>query len=1016
LLLYDPSVTQVGSDNDSGGSRNSLLTYQADVTGTYYLGARDAGNGVGGYTFSVTSESTTDSGGETTSGSDDYPWSTSTTGVVSVDGASASGEIEVSGDNDLFKVDLVAGTTYVFNLSRTSSGGLSDPYLLLYDPSVTQVGSDNDSGGSRNSLLTYQADVTGTYYLGARDASNGTGIYMLSAVSESVIDDYPSTTDTSGVVIVDGAETRGLIEAIWDLDLFRVDLIAGINYEFSVTKSSSGGLTDPYLYLYDSALTPIREDDDSAGSLNSRINFQPNQTGFYYLGVKDNSTGTGSYSVWAISEIASDDYPWSMDTQGRVSINSDPTVGKIEISGDKDVFKLNLVSGTKYTFELSSMSSDGLNDPYLILLDASFNELESDDDGGGSRNARITYEAGKTGIYYLGAKDRANGIGGYSLSAQSEISTQTDSEFNITIIFEGDERYQRFFDAAAARWQEIITGDLPDTVARGNEIDDLLIYASVIEIDGAYGILGWARPEEWRANNAGGLTSIGMMQFDTADLEMMEAKGTLGDVILHEMGHIFGFPAFIDRFGLAEDYEYKGVNALRAYRELTGNSTLEYIPLADGSTQIRPGSHWKESVFNEELMTGFAESMPPMPISIVTIGMLEDLGYSVNYSAADGYSIFSGMRSTVSLTFQQESQNPLSSAHFFSIDDVLGSHDFSGSIFSYSSNKGLNLKVDATQAKLTGVVTSSSSETIYILGNFDGYSSLIRLDGDFEKNSPTLTTEIKGTVKRITFLDEYSISSTYLQYQTATEVQKVINNWYGEFLFESNIIEVISTSSTDDYVDSGNGDDFIILGAGDDILIGGPGRDMLYAGTGDDFLDGGDGLDTAVFTGAKDEYSLTLRQDGDFEIVSISEGSDTFTNIERLQFADLNVALDFDDTASKTSRILGAFLGAAGIEMKEIAGTVIQMLDAGVNYRDLLQLAINATVGSDASGESLVSFFYFNLIGSAAPAELIDAYASIINSGSLLPVDLAMQVSESDLNAENIDLIGLSIKGLEYTI
>jgi hypothetical protein len=294
--------------------------------------------------------------------------------------------------------------------------------------------------------------------------------------------------------------------------------------------------------------------------------------------------------------------------------------------------------------------------------------------------------------------------------------------------------------------------------------------------------------------------------------------------------------------------------------------------------------------------------------------------------------------------------------------------------------------------------------------------SLIRLDGDFEKNSPTLTTEIKGTVKRITFLDEYSISSTYLQYQTATEVQKVINNWYGEFLFESNIIEVISTSSTDDYVDSGNGDDFIILGAGDDILIGGPGRDMLYAGTGDDFLDGGDGLDTAVFTGAKDEYSLTLRQDGDFEIVSISEGSDTFTNIERLQFADLNVALDFDDTASKTSRILGAFLGAAGIEMKEIAGTVIQMLDAGVNYRDLLQLAINATVGSDASGESLVSFFYFNLIGSAAPAELIDAYASIINSGSLLPVDLAMQVSESDLNAENIDLIGLSIKGLEYTI
>ena len=120
--------------------------------------------------------------------SDDYPWTTSTTGVVSVDGASASGEIEVGGDNDLFKVDLVAGTTYVFNLSRTSSGGLSDPYLLLYDPSVTQVGSDNNSGESRNSQLTYQADTSGTYYLGARDAGNGVGGYTFSVTSESNTD------------------------------------------------------------------------------------------------------------------------------------------------------------------------------------------------------------------------------------------------------------------------------------------------------------------------------------------------------------------------------------------------------------------------------------------------------------------------------------------------------------------------------------------------------------------------------------------------------------------------------------------------------------------------------------------------------------------------------------------------------------------------------------------------------------------------------------------------------------
>jgi hypothetical protein len=30
------------------------------------------------------------------------------------------------------------------------------------------------------------------------------------------------------------------------------------------------------------------------------------------------------------------------------------------------------------------------------------------------------------------------------------------------------------------------------------------------------------------------------MQFDTADLANMQANGTLGDVITHEMGHVLG--------------------------------------------------------------------------------------------------------------------------------------------------------------------------------------------------------------------------------------------------------------------------------------------------------------------------------------------------------------------------------------------------------------------------------------------------------------------------------------------
>jgi hypothetical protein len=38
-------------------------------------------------------------------------------------------------------------------------------------------------------------------------------------------------------------------------------------------------------------------------------------------------------------------------------------------------------------------------------------------------------------------------------------------------------------------------------------------------------------------------------------------------------------------------------------------------------------------------MTGYAEASPPMPLSIITVGALADLGYLVNYSAADPFSL-----------------------------------------------------------------------------------------------------------------------------------------------------------------------------------------------------------------------------------------------------------------------------------------------------------------------------------------------------------------------------------------
>jgi hypothetical protein len=43
-------------------------------------------------------------------------------------------------------------------------------------------------------------------------------------------------------------------------------------------------------------------------------------------------------------------------------------------------------------------------------------------------------------------------------------------------------------------------------------------------------------------------------------------------------------------------------------------------------------------------MTGWAENSPPMPLSKITVGSLEDLGYTVSYTMADSFalSLFAG--------------------------------------------------------------------------------------------------------------------------------------------------------------------------------------------------------------------------------------------------------------------------------------------------------------------------------------------------------------------------------------
>ena len=219
--------------------------------------------------------------------------------------------------------------------------------------------------------------------------------------------------------------------------------------------------------------------------------------------------------------------------------------------------------------------------------------------------------------------------------------------FTITVVFLGGltTAQKNAFKNAANRWSKVIVGDLPDVVVNGQVIDDVLIEASGVAIDGPGGILGQAGPTHLRPASAGAAKFIpakGRMQFDTADLANMQANGTLGDVITHEMGHVLGIGTIWTAKGLltgssGNNPTFTGTNAKKEYGTLKGTGPSA-VPVENTGGPGTKNSHWRETVFRNELMTGFVAG-PPNPMSRLTVASLKDLGYVVDMTKAEAYAL-----------------------------------------------------------------------------------------------------------------------------------------------------------------------------------------------------------------------------------------------------------------------------------------------------------------------------------------------------------------------------------------
>lgn len=199
------------------------------------------------------------------------------------------------------------------------------------------------------------------------------------------------------------------------------------------------------------------------------------------------------------------------------------------------------------------------------------------------------------------------------------------------------------------------------------------------------GILGGASLQTYTITQ--GTTYGNIMPYEgTIQLNSLYTASMLADVrssgetqyyyvVLHELGHILGIGPFwsssspiyapITSYTDANDsttkYYYTGTNAFNQYKSYLSSDLSNAViglPIEDnggsGTAEVHPeeglesvvssDTRYINGIFhpgiNEELMTGWMEGSPTdTPISRVTLGFLEDMGYIVNYSDAENFSI-----------------------------------------------------------------------------------------------------------------------------------------------------------------------------------------------------------------------------------------------------------------------------------------------------------------------------------------------------------------------------------------
>ena len=248
------------------------------------------------------------------------------------------------------------------------------------------------------------------------------------------------------------------------------------------------------------------------------------------------------------------------------------------------------------------------------------------------------------------------------------------------------------------------------------------------------------------------------------------------------------------------------------------------------------------------------------------------------------------------------------------------------------------------------LVGGAGTDTAYYANNRSTYTITDNGDGTIAITDAIGETDTLSEIEFLRFADgTVSIDDALgITRNGGTANETFTGTQYNDTLRGNDGIDTLNGLAGNDLLEGGADQDVLNGGAGNDTLLGGSAPDVLTGGAGDDVLNGGtDGQfeDAAVYSGNRADYDVHRNPDGTHTVTDLRPGSpdgtDTLTNIARLQFADQAVNL-----ASAATAVSPIVLDLDRSGVIEVTGETTAQDKSDIS-------AVGSTVAFDMNGDGV---------------------------------------------------------------